>query len=171
MSPKPETCPSSYTAALNREGVPGPRGGIWGAGTIRGQAGRDTGVLRNRLYAGELAWNRRRWVKDPATGRRLARANDPAAVLVRQARELRIVGPDLWRAVRDRLAGQRARVERDQASGEVRRRFWEQRRPAHLLSGKVVCGGCAGPFAKRRARLPRPPGGAGRRPLAARRSG
>jgi site-specific DNA recombinase len=139
--------PKAIAAALNREGVPGPRGGIWSAGAIRGHARQGTGILRNRLYAGQLVWNQRRWVKDPATGRRRGRASEAAAVLVQEVPELRIVDEALGRRAQDRLSAQRAAVERDEASGRTRRRFWEQRRPVHLLSGKVVCGGCGKPFA------------------------
>lgn len=135
--------PKTIAAALNREGIAGPRGGIWQAGTIRGQAGRDTGILRNRLYRGELVWNRRRWLKDPATGRRIARQNGTAEVVTEQVPELRIIDEDLWQRVQDRLATQRAAVERDAETGGERRRFRERRRPQHVLSGKVVCGGAA----------------------------
>ncbi len=138
--------PKSIAATLNRDGVPGPRGGIWQAGTIRGQAGRDTGLLRNRLYAGELVWNQRRWVKDPGTGRRLARQNASQSVINQEVPELRIVEADLWDKVQVRLASQRAEVEQVE-DGAPRRRFWEQRRPQHLLSGKVVCGQCRKTFA------------------------
>jgi site-specific DNA recombinase len=81
---------------MNRAGIPGPRGGIWQAGTIRSQAGRDTGILRNRLYAGQLGWNQRQWVKDPATGRHVARQNAAEAVIVEDVPELCIIDPQLW---------------------------------------------------------------------------
>jgi site-specific DNA recombinase len=133
--------PKSIAAALNREGIAGPRGGIWQAGTIRGQALRDTGILRNRLYIGELVWNQRRWVKDPGTGQRVARTNSKDVVVTEQVPELRIVEQALWDRVQERLNRQRAVVEQTD-DGQSRRRFWEQRRPAHLLTGRVFCGSC-----------------------------
>ena len=141
------TGPKAIAVALNREGLPGPRGGIWSAGTIRGQAGRDTGILRNRLYVGQLVWNQRRWVKDPSTSRRIARTNSAAAVITEDLPELRIVEPGIWEQVQARLATQRAKVEAGNGDGVPRRRFWEQRRPQHLLTGKVVCGTCGASFA------------------------
>jgi site-specific DNA recombinase len=138
--------PKAIAAGLNRDGIAGPRGGHWIAGAIRGQASRDTGILRNRLYIGELVWNQRRWIKDPATGRRVARENAKTEVLNRQVAELRIVADELWQQVQTRLEAQAARIKREPATGHARRRFWEQRRPVHLLSGKVVCGGCGKPF-------------------------
>ncbi|WP_431305748.1 recombinase family protein [Sediminicoccus sp. BL-A-41-H5] len=133
--------PTSIAAALNREGTADPRGGIWQVGTIRGQALRDTGILRNRLYIGELVWNQRRWVKDPGTGQRVARANSKDFVVTETVPELRIVEQGLWDKVQARLAKQRAAVE-ESDDGQTRRRFWEQKRPLHLLTGRVFCGGC-----------------------------
>jgi hypothetical protein len=49
--------------------------------------------------------------------------------------------------VQARLAAQRAAVERNEASKAPRRRFWDQKRPQHLLSGKLVCGSCGKPLA------------------------
>jgi len=60
---------------LNAEGVPGPDGRPWGDTTLRGQVDRGTGLLNNTLYIGELNWNRCSYVKDPRTGKRLARVN------------------------------------------------------------------------------------------------
>lgn len=138
--------PKRIAAALNRDGIAGPRGGLWQAGTLRGQAGRDTGILRNRLYIGELVWNQRRWIKDPSTGRRVARANGAASVVTEQVPALRIIETRLWDAVQARLSQQRAEVE-PTPGGQERRRFWEQRRPQHILTGRVFCGHCGGAFA------------------------
>ena len=53
----------------------GPDGRPWGDTTIRGQADRGTGLLNNALYVGRLEWNRCSYVKDPRTGKRVARPN------------------------------------------------------------------------------------------------
>jgi hypothetical protein len=34
---------------------------------------RGTGILNNTLYTGQMNWNRCSYVKDPATGKRVAR--------------------------------------------------------------------------------------------------
>ncbi|HEV7455635.1 MAG TPA: recombinase family protein [Roseococcus sp.] len=91
--------PKAIAKALNTEKIPGPRGGIWQAGMIRGQAQRDTGLLRNRLYIGELGWNQRRWLKDPTGGGRVARANGAEEVVVTPVPELRIIEQALWERV------------------------------------------------------------------------
>src|SRR5690606_37683727 len=65
--------PREIARKLNAERVPGPRGEDWKDTTIRGQANRGTGILNNELYVGRLVYGRTRFVKDPATGKRLAR--------------------------------------------------------------------------------------------------
>jgi hypothetical protein len=73
--------PIAIARRLNAEGVPGPRGKLWSDGTIRGFGRTSTGILRNTIYIGEVVWNRRRWIKDPTTGRRVARRNDAGQLL------------------------------------------------------------------------------------------
>ena len=67
--------PRALAARLNAGAVPGPDGRPWGDTTIRGQVDRGTGLLNNTLYIGRLSWNRCSYVKDPRTGRRVARVN------------------------------------------------------------------------------------------------
>lgn len=95
--------PIALTRRSNREGVAGPRGGLWSPGSTRGQAGRETGILRNRLYIGKLVWNRRRWLKYPGTSRRVARPNDEQVLVIEQVSNLRIIEQSLWDKVQARL--------------------------------------------------------------------
>jgi hypothetical protein len=64
--------PRRIALALNAEGIPGPRGGVWAATAINGDRAKGTGVLNNERYIGRQVWGRRSWVRDPSTGRRLA---------------------------------------------------------------------------------------------------
>lgn len=130
----------TIAACLNKEGVPGPRSGPWGASTIYGNPKRGTGLLNNELYAGRRVWNRQRLVKDPATGRRQARPNDEAALIAIEAPELRIVEQDLWDAVKVRQLSATVEVFRFGA--------WDRRRPRYLFSGLIVCGCCGSGYAK-----------------------
>lgn len=136
--------PRAIARTLNTDSVPGPRGRPWSDTTIRGHATRRTGILHNDLYAGQLIWNKQRYVKDPRTGKRLARPNPPEAWVIRGVPELRIVDETLWAKVQDRLSGIRK-------SGPVAKaretKFWEERRPRHLLTGLVDCGVCGGAYA------------------------
>ena len=90
--------------ALNREAIAGPQGGAWGPSTIAGNAARGTGILNNELYIGRLVWNRLRYIKDPSTGRRVSRLNDPQQRVVVEVPELRIIDDELWQAVKARQA-------------------------------------------------------------------
>jgi len=71
--------PRSIAGELNRAGIPGPSSKDWGASTIHGNWRRGTGILNNELYIGRLIWNRQRFVKDPETGKRIAKPNPPNA--------------------------------------------------------------------------------------------
>ena len=74
--------PRGIAHRLNDEAVPGPDCRPWLDTTIRGQKEPGTGILNNELYAGELVWNRCSYVKDPSTGRRLARPKPIGGVSV-----------------------------------------------------------------------------------------
>ena len=131
--------PKAIARRLNREGVPGPSGKAWGPSTIHGNPARGTGLLNNELYAGRLVWNRQRFVKDPMTGKRLARPNPPDAWVVEEVPGLRIVDDALWARVKAR----QGELDADPKLRKARAtRFWERRRAKHLLTGLLVCGGC-----------------------------
>lgn len=137
------TSPRAIAKVLNDEQILGPDGRRWSESTIRGHASRRTGLLRNELYRGKLVWNKQRYIKDPHTGKRLARINPVAEWIWHDAPEMRIVTDALWSAVQARLDGisQSPRVQKARA-----KKFWEHRRPKHLLTGIATCGKCDGPL-------------------------
>lgn len=94
--------PKAIAKTLNAEGIAGPRGAAWSPRTIHGHASRGTGLLNNELYIGRIIWNRQRYVKDPDTGRRLARINPAEARITKEVPDLRIMDDDLWRAAKAR---------------------------------------------------------------------
>jgi len=127
--------------ALNREGVHfpaqeterGPHRRGWAVSSVRV-------ILRNEKYAGVWVWNKRRFIKDPDTGRRRALPR-PVEEWIRQVHAaLRVIDADLWQAVQQRLAF----VERTYGVGPGR----PPRGGAHvayspyLLSGVLRCGCC-----------------------------
>lgn len=63
--------------------------------TLRGHAARGTGLINNELYIGKLVWNRLRYIKDPATGRRVSRLNSRDKWITTEVPELRIVDDEL----------------------------------------------------------------------------
>lgn len=136
--------PRKIANILNNDRIPGPSGGLWRDTTIRGHITRGTGLLNNELYIGRLIWNRQRYIKDPSSGRRVSRINDTDELIVTDVHELRIVDDLLWQKVKARQTGIRT-------SEPVRKlresRFWERRRPKHLLTGMVFCAACGEAFA------------------------
>lgn len=127
--------PKSIAHELNAEGVASPRGSGWRASAIFGNAKRGNGILHNRLYVGEIAYNRQSFFTDPDTGKRTARPNPPHEWKTQQAPELRIVSDELWQAAHARMAS----VKR--APGN--------KRPKRLLSGLIRCGSCGSPYVGR----------------------
>lgn len=130
--------PRAIAHRLNDEAVPGPDGRLWLDTTIRGQKERGTGLLNNELYAGELVWNRCSYVKDPSTGRRLARPNPPTQWERKPVPELRIVDEELWDAVKRRQDTIAFEIGRDDDGNALNRAH----RRKYLLSGLLSCGCC-----------------------------
>ena len=133
--------PRSIAKSLNEESIPGPGGRPWSDTTIRGHATRRTGVLRNELYRGKLVWNKQHYVKDPNTGKRLARLNPASEWIWHDVPDLRVIDDGLWDAVQERLDGIRSSTMVKKALAQ---RFWEKRRAKHLLTGLAKCGRCGG---------------------------
>ena len=133
--------PIGIAKQLNAEGLTGPQGNAWRDTTIRGHGQRGTGLLRNRLYAGELVWNRSRYIRDPQSGKRVSRPNPEAQWVVTDVPELRIVEQALWDRVQQRLGDIRLASGADEQEPD---RFWDRRRAIHLLTQKVHCGVCGG---------------------------
>ena len=131
--------PTAIARQLNTDGIPGPEGRPWQDTTIRGHAGRKTGILRNELYIGRTIWNRQKFLKDPKTGKRVARPNPESEWVIEETAELRIVDDALWQRVSDRLndIGNSGTAKALKSS-----RFWDHRRAKHLLTGWAVCGAC-----------------------------
>ncbi len=127
---------------LNAAGIAGPQGRAWGASTIHGNVQRRNGVLNNELYVGRLIWNRQRFLKDPDSGKRIARPNLEAEWVMQDVPELRIVDDALWRSVRERQASLQI-TPREMAANPLA----ERRRPKHLFAGLTRCGCCGGGYA------------------------
>ncbi len=148
--------PWAIAHALNKENIPGPSGVGWGQSTINGNAERGTGILNNELYIGRLVWNRLRYVKDPATGKRVSRPNPPESWVVTEVPELRIVDEELWKAARDfrgKARKQAARNSAEDTGSPTKTGFWSHQRPKHLLTGLMRCGVCGGGYSKISATL------------------
>lgn len=119
---------------LNREREPGPSGGKWNVSALVGSAKRRNGLLNNELYRGTIVYNRQRFVKDPATGKRVSRPNAESEWQRQDVPDLRIVDEDLWQRVQELRASR---------GGS---RPHEKRRPQRLLSGLIYCGCCGAKY-------------------------
>jgi site-specific DNA recombinase len=135
--------PMKIAKQLNAEAVPGPNGAPWQDTTIRGHAARGTGILRNELYVGRLIWNRQHFLRDPQTGKRVARMNPRSDWQIEEMPELAIIDDALWAQTQTRLA---AIAASPTATALRDSGFWTKRRPQHILTGRVVCGACGHPM-------------------------
>jgi site-specific DNA recombinase len=134
--------PRHIARVLNAEGIPGPNGRPWGDTTIRGQVDRGTGLLNNTLYIGRLSWDRCSYVKDPRTGKRVARPHGQEAWETTEVPPLRIIEQPVWDAVKARQAVVRFAIGRDETGNALNRAH----RREFLLSGLIACGCCCGSF-------------------------
>jgi site-specific DNA recombinase len=134
--------PQAIAKALNAERIPGPNGRQWRDTTIRGQIDRGTGILNNSLYVGRIEWNRCSYVKDPKSGKRVARPNPKDLWEIVNVPKLRVVDDDLWKAVKLRQRKLSFEIQRDDSGNALNRAH----RRKFLLSGLLKCGCCAGGF-------------------------
>jgi site-specific DNA recombinase len=141
---------------LNERGIPSPgtswnrtserlnakRKRGWVPSAIHGDRHRGTGILNNRIYIGELIWNRSTWRRSAADSNQRRWTMNAADQLVKHQEErLRIVPQDLWNAVKTRqreIEGMSVKLR-----GVLKHRG---RAPRHLLSGLLVCEQCGGTF-------------------------
>lgn len=127
--------PRAIADRLNRESIPGPRGGLWSHSSICGSRQRANGILHTELYAGVKVWNRMEVRKDPRTGKRTPRMRPEAEWQRTEVPHLAIVDAETWQTTRAlKLAAA--------ASAPFERR----RTPPWLLSGLVKCGRCGGSY-------------------------
>ena len=127
--------PDAIAAALTAEGVPTPEGGtVWHPNTIRGSKRSNSGLLRNPIYAGRLYWGKVKSWHDSKTGKNMREKKSEAEQVYNYVPWLRIVPEELFVANQARLND----------------RSWDMlhraRHPDYLLSGKMECAHCGGPY-------------------------
>lgn len=127
--------PRAICKALNQDGVKPPRGQEWRVSALVGTASRLNGLLVNPIYVGRPVFNRQRFIKDPETGKRIARPNPKDQWIEQHVPALQIVEREIYEAVR-------ARRENSGRSQPLHHR----RRPKTLLSGLVTCLECGSPM-------------------------
>jgi len=125
---------------LNTEGVPSPSGQKWADSTIRGNAQKRDGMLRNEAYVGRIVYGRNRFARDPDTGNRLSRPGEEQDIVYAECPELEIVDVAVWERVQDRLEATHAAYA-DQGAP-----LNESHRSKYLLSRLIKCGCCKGGY-------------------------
>lgn len=133
---------------LNRRGVPSPgaswnrtdRVPGWTHTTICGAATKQDGIIRNTIYVGRVAWNKRAGKRVPGTGRRVQRKRAQSEWIVRDDQSLRIISDDVWHRVQARLNARRAQ----QPKGGKPARY--------MLSGLLKCACCGSSYSMRNDR-------------------
>ena len=129
--------PITIAKLLNAEAIPGPDGCAWSPSTIHGHVVRGTGILNNELYVGVYVWPKQRFVKNPETGKRIARPVPDEGRGRYPRAHLRIIDDDLWDQVKRQQAAKRHTMTVGIARG---------RKPAFLFSGLTKCGACGAGF-------------------------
>lgn len=135
--------PRQIARRLSENHVRGPGGRPWADTTFRGQRDRGTGILNDELYIGRRIWNRCSYVKNPATGRRVARMNPPDQWTTSEVPDLRIVSDELWYRVKRGQERTTFQMARDDTGNPLNRAH----RRKFLLSGLLVCGCCGAGYA------------------------
>ncbi len=64
-------------------------------------------MLQNEAYTGRFTFNKKEWIKNPDTGRRVYRERPPNEWLVAELPELRIIDDAVWEAAQERVERRR----------------------------------------------------------------
>jgi site-specific DNA recombinase len=123
---------------LNASRVPSPRpqtgrlSRSWCPSSVRT-------ILHNPKYVGQIVWGRKQKVRNPKSGRRIMRRGE-TPISCADAPQLRIIGPELWEAVRERQAFVK-RVYEDSGKRAGLLRTSAMNSP-YLFSGLLKCSVC-----------------------------
>ncbi len=119
--------------ALNRERIPGPRGGTWDTSTVRE-------LLGNDVYRGARAYGRIRKVRT-ATGTRSKRPRPREDWTFKEGAHPAIIAADLWQRVQRRREAAAAALRETGLLGATRRT-----QTRYLLTGLLTCEVCGANF-------------------------
>jgi site-specific DNA recombinase len=132
--------PRDIASGLTRDKIPAPSGAEnWSYQSFIGGGGKN-GMLRNRLYIGEIVYNRHHSIRNPDSGALTPRLNPKLDHISTDVPHLRIIEQGLWDAVQA-VRNERSIRKFGDSGLKVR-----GRRGTHLLSGLLRCGQCNGPM-------------------------
>jgi site-specific DNA recombinase len=132
--------PRAIALGLTGDNIPSPNGfKEWSHQSFLGGGGK-AGMLRNRLYVGELIYNKSHSIRDPETGGWSSRDNPETEHLITAVPHLRIIEQPLWDAAQEIREGRA--ITRAGRGGIPTRRVVG--RSDRLLAGLLRCGACHG---------------------------
>lgn len=114
--------------ALNAEGEPAPKGGLWRVGTLLGNRHGGIGILRNPAYVGEYHY--RKTQRKRRKNKMKMRFTAESERIIVQHPELRIIPQELWDRNQARLAE------------NYDKPFHAKRKGEFVFTGRVFCGKC-----------------------------
>jgi site-specific DNA recombinase len=132
--------PRAIAAQLNKEGVPSPSGAKWSDSTLRGNAKKRDGLLRNEAYVGTIIYGRNTFRRDPDTGNRISRPAEAHKIIDASAPSLQILDDDVWNTVQERLEATHASF-----AGKTSP-LNDSHRAKYLLSRLLTCDCCGGGY-------------------------
>jgi site-specific DNA recombinase len=97
-------------------------------------------MLYRELYVGRVIWNSSRFIKVPGTNKRVRRARPQSEWRITQREDLRIIAPELWDTVQNRLTQLKNSYAAHQKPGLLLRSATSK----YLFSGLLKCGQCGG---------------------------
>jgi site-specific DNA recombinase len=128
--------PRTIAERLNADGIYSPAGKQWTHQAIgNGPQKYGKGIINNRLYLGELHWNRRYNIKNPETENKVTRPRDEKDWIVTSIPHLRIISDKLWQAAHQ-VRSARAKALKSAGHGRI------LPRAKSLLAGILRCGVC-----------------------------
>jgi hypothetical protein len=95
-------------------------------------------MLRRELYVGRIVWNRRAFVKEPRTNKRISRERPEKDWLVHGVPELRIIEEGLWDRVQQRILWVNKKYNHGNTPGLAHRAATSP----NLFTGFMKCGVC-----------------------------
>jgi DNA invertase Pin-like site-specific DNA recombinase len=149
--------PRAIAEQLNVERIPSPgsswnrtnrRKTGWAQSCIAGDAKRGTGILNNRLYAGDVIWNRFKWIRSGTDSSKRRRVQNPELQwIIHRDESLRIVDQPLWNRVSARQRGRSEDIGARVRSGLSKSSAKSTgRNPRYLFSSLLKCGACGSSY-------------------------
>ncbi|NWF73770.1 MAG: recombinase family protein, partial [Nitrospirae bacterium] len=109
--------------ATYRRKRPSRHYGTWSASVLHGDLQQATGMLSNPVYIGRVIWNRREWLMNPETKRRVPRLRPESDWIITEQLDLRIIPQPLWDRVQQRRKSQSQQTQ----LGEDQNTYYEER--------------------------------------------